>query len=197
MENKEDWKTTDWQNLPKKEKRKLAKKQKRLDFEQKTKKNRLLKWGFAFGTMAILTGSFFLFKNFNQKRYKDTPKIQVLPKTFNFDKVLASKGVINTDFEVKNVGVSPLIISGMVSSCGCTTAILKINGEESPRFGMHNNPTNWSTSIEPGAKTELWITFDPNFHKNTFGPVTRTVSVFSNDPGKREAKVTIYANVQR
>lgn len=136
------------------------------------------------------------------KRYENAPQIQVTPKVYDFGKVPASQGTVETTFEVKNVGVSNLILSGMETSCGCTKAKLKVKSEkskviESPEFGMHGNPTDWSASLEPGETAELVVVFDPNFHQNTAGPVTRTISIFSNDPGRGKETITTYANVQR
>lgn len=193
----ESLKMVDWQNLSKKERRCLKKKQKRLEQKLEVRKNRLMRWGAILAVVVFLTSSFFLFNYFDKKRYENAPKLKITSTVHDFGKVLASGGIAETTFEVRNVGVSPLVISGMETSCGCTTAKLKVRGEKSPKFGMHDNPTDWSASVEPGETAELVVFFDPNFHKNTFGPVTRTVSIFSNDPGKRKEKVTIYANIQR
>jgi len=190
----------DWQNLTKKERRQLKREQKRVRREGAVKKNKLTKWGLVLGLMVILGTGFFMVRYLKAKGYENAPKIQITSALHDFGEISASQGLVETSFEVNNIGDSELIISGMETSCGCTTAKLKTwdkesNLRESPEFGMHNNPTNWSTSIEPGTTTKLIVTFDPNFHENTFGPVTRTVSVFSNDPGKSEEKVTILANV--
>lgn len=188
---------TDWQNLSKRERRQLKKEQKRRERVREKRKKRLIKWGIVLGIFVLLAGIFLLFGYLNEKRYENAPKIQVTPQTYNFGKVPASEGKVEITFEVKNVGVVPLTISGMETSCGCTTAKLQIGDKESPEFGMHNNPTDWSTSLESDETAELLVVFDPNFHKDTFGSVTRTVSIFSNDPGRREGKVSIYADVER
>ena len=192
--------TINQQGLSKRERRQLKKEQKRLRRIREIRRKRLVKWGSFLGVIILLVGGFFLFKYAKAKRYENASKIQVTPITHNFGKIPASEGAVEAVFEVKNVGALPLLISGMETSCGCTTAKLKSkdqesNTVESPKFGMHNNPTDWSISIEPGITVELAVTFDPNFHKNSFGPVTRTISIFSNDPGKSEEKVTILANV--
>lgn len=187
----------DWQSLSKKERRQLKREQKRLRREREARGKRLTKWAFILGMVVFLVGGFFLVKYLKAKRYENAPKIQIRPQTHNFSKISASKGVVKTSFEVKNIGVSPLVISEMETSCECTTAILKNNGQESPVFGMHDNPSDWSASLEPDETAELEVVFDPNFHKDTFGPVTRIVSIFSNDPEKKEEKVTVFANVER
>lgn len=188
---------TNWQSLSKKERRRLKKEQKRLKRNQAARKSQLKKWSLLLGVVVLLAGGAFLYQYIQSKTYANAPKIQILPLKHDFGKVLASEGIVETSFEVKNVGVSPLTISGMETSCGCTIAKLKVGEEESPEFSMHDNPTNWSVSIELGTVAELVVVFDPNFHKNTFGPVTRTVSIFSNDPWNSKERVTIEANVSR
>jgi hypothetical protein len=191
----------DWQSLSKNERRALKKKQKQLKKAKEEKKKQFIKWGSILGTIVLVVATFFLFKNKETKTSETSPKIEVTSATYNFGRISASQGVVETSFEVKNIGKSKLTISGMESSCGCTTAKLKTkDGDtdiESPTFGMHNNPTDWSTSLEPSATAELTVFYDPNFHKNAFGPVTRTVSIFSDDPRKSEKKVTINANVKK
>ena len=59
---------------------------------------------------------------------------------------------------------------------------LKINGKESPVFGMSNNPTNWSETLSPGEEAELIAIFDPTHHgPEGTGLITRTISIKSND----------------
>lgn len=188
--------TTDWQNLSKKERRQLKKEQKRLKRQQEEKSKLLVKWGSILGTLVFLVGGFFFFRGIEAKRHQEAPKIQITPFNYNFGEISAAEGRVETRFQVKNVGVSPLVISGMETSCGCTSARLEKNGEKSPVFGMHNNPSDWSTNLEPEEEAELVVILDPNFHENAFGPINRRVSIFSNDPGKIK-EVEILANVQR
>lgn len=187
----------DWQNLTKKERRELKKEEKRQRQEQEAKRGRLAKWGIILGAIAILVGGLFLFKDFSAKKYEGAAKIHVTPTIYDFGKVLAAGGNVEKGFEVRNDGISPLSISGLETSCDCTTAKLKIGDEESPIFGMHNNSSDWSASLEPGKAAELIVIFDPNFHQDASGPITRTVTIFSNDPLKSKETVTVYADIQR
>lgn len=188
---------SDWQNLSRKERRQLKRERKKLEKQKEQRKKTLLRWINFFSVLVIFGGSFFLFRYFKTKRYENAPRIEVNPAAHDFGNVLASDGKVETAFEIKNVGGATLTLSGMETSCGCTTARLKLNGEESPVFSMHNNPTDWSASLEPDKKAELKVVFDPNYHKDAFGSVTRTVSIFSNDTGIKEEKINIYATVQR
>lgn len=183
------------QSLSKKERRQFKKEQKRLRIIKEGRRKRLVKWGFSLGIIILLAGSFFLFRYVKARRYEKAPKIQVTPTIHNFGKISASEGTAETSFEVKNIGVSPLALSGMETSCGCTTAKLKAGEKESPAFSMHGNPADWSTSLEPGETAELVVVFDPNYHQDIFGPITRTVSLFSNDPWKSKEIITVLANV--
>lgn len=112
----------------------------------------------------------------------DRPILELEPVSIDVGEISMAKGEVEKVYQVKNTGQTNLIITGMESSCMCTSAILRNGGKESPVFGMHDNPTDWSTTISPGGKAELVVTFDPNAHgPDAVGPITRTVSVQSND----------------
>ncbi len=53
------------------------------------------------------------------------------------------------------------------------------------------NPTDWEVAISPGDTATLRVFYDPTTHGDFTGAVTRTVSVFSNDPVEFETQVTI------
>lgn len=79
-------------------------------------------------------------------------------------------------FPIQNTGNEPLLITSVVTSCGCTTASLS------------------SSVIPPGQRADLKVTFDPNFHK-TSGPVTRLVWLRTNDPDLPLIEIRLDANV--
>jgi hypothetical protein len=79
-------------------------------------------------------------------------------------------------FVVQNVGTSDLIISDLVTSCGCTTAELS------------------SSVIPPGHRADLRVTFDPDFHE-VRGNVVRLVWFATNDPAHPWVELRITANV--
>ena len=112
----------------------------------------------------------------------DRPILEITPESIDAGEVSMAKGKVEKVFQVRNSGQSELIITGMESSCMCTSALLRNDGKESPVFGMHDNPTGWSTIIRPGGEAELVVIYDPNAHgPDAVGPVTRTVTVNSND----------------
>jgi len=111
-----------------------------------------------------------------------TPKISVSEKRFDFGKISMSEGFANHEFEIKNDGDADLVLSNIKTSCICTTAILKVDGKESPKFGMHKNPVGWSEKIKPGQTATLAVVYDPNAHgPNATGPITRKITMITND----------------
>lgn len=185
----------DWQNLTKRERREFKKEEKQQRQRQEAKRARLTKWGIILGLIVISAVGLFIFKDFKAKRYEGAPKIQIRQAIYDFGKIKVEDGEVETSFEVRNEGVSSLVVTGIETSCDCTTAKFKVGDEESPIFGMHDNPDDWSASVEPGKTAALMVIFDPNFHQVS-GPITRTVRIFSNDPSKTK-EVTVYADVQR
>ena len=57
-------------------------------------------------------------------------------------------GVVTTAFNFRNDGRSDLVINNINTSCGCTSASIVYNGEESPVFTMpghgKENPKDWA-----------------------------------------------------
>lgn len=125
----------------------------------------------------------------------DAPKIDIFETSRDLGEVSQAKGDVSSDFEFRNNGKSNLLINKLGSSCGCTSAAVIYDGEVGPRFTMEGhgqeNPTDWEVAIEPGQSAILRVYYDPNVHGDFTGAVTRTVSIFSNDPVEFETKVTI------
>lgn len=106
-----------------------------------------------------------------------TPQANVdLPlATWDWGAIPARPPVVQT-FPIQNTGDKPLLITNVVTSCGCTTA-------------------NLSSSVIPaGQRADLAVTFDPNFHA-TSGPVTRLVWLETNDPDQPVIELRMDANV--
>lgn len=128
----------------------------------------------------------------------DAPKIVVDPESKDLGEISQARGEVSTDFKLQNSGQSDLVINKLSSSCGCTSAAILYQDQEGPRFTMEghgkDNPTDWQIAIAPGNTAILRVYYDPTVHKDLTGPVTRTVSVFSNDPVEFEKQVTITLN---
>ncbi len=140
-------------------------------------------WGLSEGTNDEGTG-----------KISSEAQMNITPASFDFDKVSQAGGVVSTSFKIENTGSSDLIIDDMLSSCSCTSAALKVNGKEGPKFGMHNNPRNWSETIPPGGTAELIVYYDPDVHKDFRGRATREITLTSNDKNSTKKSVTIRLN---
>jgi hypothetical protein len=81
---------------------------------------------------------------------------------------------IESVFTVKNSGTSDLVISDARPSCGCTVA-------------------SFDRTIKPGQTGKITASVDT---KNFTGPITKTVSVVSNDPATPQVALTIKAVVK-
>jgi hypothetical protein len=81
---------------------------------------------------------------------------------------------IEAVFSVKNSGTQDLIISDARPSCGCTVA-------------------SFDRTVKPGQSGKITATVDT---KNFTGPITKTVSVVSNDPETPQLALTIKAIVK-
>ena len=80
-------------------------------------------------------------------------------------------------FQVRNVGQGVLEITGVSTSCGCTTAEVDVR------------------SLAPGDATALTVTYDPQVHEGETGDFLRVVYVRSTDPDTPEASLTIRVTV--
>ncbi|OGY47357.1 MAG: hypothetical protein A3J65_00520 [Candidatus Buchananbacteria bacterium RIFCSPHIGHO2_02_FULL_45_11b] len=108
---------------------------------------------------------------------------------YDFGAISMANGLVKHIFTISNAGTADLKLSNISTSCMCTTAVLEINGQRSPEFGMHSNPAFWSGELKPGQTANLEITFDPLAHgPDATGPITRTVTLSSNDGGRSNVK---------
>jgi len=80
-------------------------------------------------------------------------------KTHDFGKVNEEDGKITHVFNFTNKGISPLVISRVQASCGCTTPV-------------------WTKEpVEPGKKGTITVTYNPTGRPGNF---TKTITVYSN-----------------
>lgn len=90
---------------------------------------------------------------------QDVAKITFEKTSHNFGAFLESAGVQTTTFKFKNTGTSPLIISNVRASCGCTTP-------------------KWTREpVVPNGSGEITVSYDP---ANRPGVFAKTVTVTSN-----------------
>ncbi|WP_329904435.1 DUF1573 domain-containing protein [Porphyromonas pogonae] len=77
----------------------------------------------------------------------------------DFGTIKEANGKVSHTFMVKNTGSSPLVLTRVVASCGCTT----------PEFDKE--------PIAPGKEGRVKITYDPAGRP---GPFVKTIAVYSN-----------------
>lgn len=128
----------------------------------------------------------------------NAPKIVFNQESFDLGTIRQRDGITFTLVPFENTGENDLVIHKLDTSCGCTSASIVYKGMEGPTFTMpghgKKNPTNWNVSIAPGQSAMLKIYYDPNAHGPQKKPnefITRTVSVYSNDPVEFEKQIRI------
>ncbi len=84
----------------------------------------------------------------------------------DFGKINEGDGRVSVDFEFKNEGMAPLVLSNVRASCGCTT------------------PTWTKEPVEPGQSGKITVTYNPNGRPGRF---QKTVTITSNasEPTKK------------
>lgn len=88
-----------------------------------------------------------------------TPVITFEKTTHDFGKINEADGRVTTVFTFKNEGMTPLVLSNVRASCGCTTP-------------------KWTREpIEPGQTGEITVTYNPSGRPGRF---QKTVTVTSN-----------------
>jgi hypothetical protein len=102
------------------------------------------------------------------------PKLVVEQPTFDFEEVLQGQTVQHT-FHFSNDGNEPLQIKKVKSSCGCTAALLS------------------AKTLAPREKGKVQVKFDSTRFR---GAVTKTISLYSNDPVQPVMKLYIKGNVR-
>lgn len=118
---------------------------------------------------AIISLFALLFANAQEK----SAQITFEKMSHDFGSFKEEDGVVSFDFELKNPGDAPLIISRVASSCGCTTPV-------------------WPKEpIAPGGKATIKASYDP---KGRPGPFNKTITVFSN-ASQSGTVLTIRGNV--
>ncbi|HEY3571326.1 MAG TPA: DUF1573 domain-containing protein [Thermoanaerobaculia bacterium] len=101
------------------------------------------------------------------------PKATVAEPVKDAGTVPKGEKIIN-DFVIKNEGDADLQITNVQPACGCTVA-------------------QFDKVIKPGATGKVHAEVD----SSTFnGPISKGVSVFTNDPDHPQIELTVHANVQ-
>lgn len=124
-------------------------------------------------------------------------KATIGQKTYDWGQINMKNGNVSKIFAIKNTGTDILKLTKVKTSCHCTKAQVTINGKSSPFFGM-NTVSSWIGEVPPGQEAQLEVIFDPAYHgPNGIGPITRYVSVNTNDPNNSTLEFTLTANVTK
>ena len=101
------------------------------------------------------------------------PKIEIAQETKEMGTVPKGQ-LIETDFIIKNVGGSDLVITDARPSCGCTVS-------------------SFDKLIKPGAEGKVHTSVDT---KSFSGPISKSVLVVSNDPDRPQMNLFVKALVK-
>jgi hypothetical protein len=101
--------------------------------------------------------------------------LKLSKNSYDFGNVEEGK-VVETTVAFKNEGNAVLQITDVKTSCGCTAALLS------------------SKELKPGESGTLRIDLDT---ANREGKLTRTVTLFSNDPKEPNQTFTIFVNIEK
>ncbi len=104
------------------------------------------------------------------------PAIVVEPAEYDFGGIPPTE-LASATLLVRNTGDGDLKITGVTTSCGCTTASLS------------------QTTLAGGETADLEITFDPQAHPGLYGPLLRIIYLETNDPKQPELEVPVTVEV--
>lgn len=117
------------------------------------------------------------------------------PTSFDWGKIPMSEGYATKKFTIKNLGTDTLELFNVKTSCHCTKANVEIDGKSSQNFGM-SGVSSWIGKVLPGKEAKINVIFDPAFHgPQGVGPVTRFVSIETNDKGNPKITYTLTGTV--
>jgi hypothetical protein len=106
------------------------------------------------------------------------PQIDLEFSQFDFGDVINGE-IVSREVVVKNIGGEELVVSQVLTTCGCTTASLD------PRV------------IPKGGEAILEVTFDSGAHGPYLeGEIIRRVILVTNDPKQYEATVDFFAKIE-
>ncbi|MBA4405897.1 hypothetical protein C0389_01350 [bacterium] len=103
------------------------------------------------------------------------PKLTLSKTSIDFGKVEEGK-IVDTKISFKNEGSSTLVINDVKTSCGCTAALLS------------------SKTLKPGESGNVRIELDT---ANREGKLTRTVTLYSNDPLQPNQTITLFVTIEK
>lgn len=147
-------------------------------------------------TLVILFGGII----FRSAGSSSTPQVQVSANakaytveatSFDWGNIQYSGPLATKTFTIKNHGTETLKLFNIKTSCHCTKAHVTIDQKESPDFGM-SGISSWVGDVFPGKEARVTVVFDQTYHgPQGVGPITRFVSVETNDKGNQKITYTL------
>lgn len=100
-------------------------------------------------------------------------------------------------FTFKNTSSEKMSLGSFETSCNCTMAEVKINGQTSPMFNMraHMSASEvaWSRDLDVGDTALINVTYKPALMP-VYGPIERYATFKINN--SKEVRLTVSANVK-
>ncbi len=109
-----------------------------------------------------------------EKAKSDQPSIKLSKYNHNFGNIKEGQ-IYDAIVKVTNSGSGNLEIKNIKSSCGCTAVLMD------------------DKILSPNETSELKVEFNS---KNLSGQITRTITLFSNDPKNPTSLLTLIANIE-
>ncbi|MBI2420909.1 MAG: DUF1573 domain-containing protein [Candidatus Levybacteria bacterium] len=149
-------------------------------------------------TAVIIVGAIFVLSSSSAPKISASENAQAYtidPTSFDWGNIEYGGGLVEKTFTIKNNGSDTLNLFNVKTSCHCTKARVEILGKKSPAFGM-SGVSSWLGEVPPGKEARLTVIFDPAFHgPQGVGPITRFVSVDTNDKGNSKLTFTLTGTV--
>ncbi len=114
-------------------------------------------------------------KNSPELKDQKMPRLVLDKNQYDFGNVKEGK-IVTAIIDFKNTGEGDLKIIDVRTSCGCTAALLS------------------SKNLKPGEKGSIRIELDTS---NREGKLTRTVTLYTNDPSTPNQTITLFVNIQK
>jgi hypothetical protein len=113
--------------------------------------------------------------------------------SFDFGTISMANGKVSHIFNLENIGIEPVTIKKMYTSCMCTTASLNLRNESFGPYGMagHGFIPPINKSISPGEEGRVEVVFDPAAHGPAgIGKIQRVVTIENNSGSPLELNFT-------
>lgn len=154
--------------------------------------------GIIFGVLVLLGGTVFLATKVStsaQVVMAEGARAEMAETAWEWGEIGIKDGKVEKEFEIKNTGSETLKLFNLATSCMCTTVMF--TDDDSLVFGMHTK-SGYVKEILAGESTRIRVVFDPMFHgPDGVGPISRQVTMMTNDPDSGQLNFMVTATVRR